>query len=129
MQAVTHRSTTKQIQKGRRFKSQKAWTEHRGLACWLGSRSQGTCIRLDWVCSLVRVLLPVLWKEFMDQHFTSSWVYLARTVINFWLKALRIHSARAKKKAWTDIEYSFYTNTVTRINLKHNHRERNAPAQ
>ena len=35
-----------------------------GSSSWLDSRSQGARTGLDWVCSLVRVLLLALWKEF-----------------------------------------------------------------
>ena len=35
-----------------------------GWSSWLDSRSQGARTGLDWVCSLVRVLLLALWKEF-----------------------------------------------------------------
>ena len=37
-------------------------------------------------------------KNFLGQRFTLSWAHPARTVISFWLKVLRIHCARAKKK-------------------------------
>ena len=69
-----------------------------GWSSWLGSRSQGVCIGLDWVCSPVRVLLPAPWKEFSGPALYLFVGPPTRTAISFWLKALRIYCGKPKKK-------------------------------
>ena len=37
-------------------------------------------------------------KKLSGQQFTPLWIHLLRTMISLWLKALRIHYAKAKQK-------------------------------
>ena len=48
--------------------------------------------------SLVQVQVLALWKNSLGQRFTPLWAHLLWTVISHWLKVLRKHCGKTKKK-------------------------------